>query len=447
MKYFGWIFLFFIMLYILPLNNRPVLSDSEIRHREITCEMLDGNALLPSYRHEAQFHKMPMANWLTIGSFKLFGVNNFSTRLPGALAIGMTALLVALVIQQTMRDEKLAALSATLCMSFSLAVFLSNSDPINAIFTMFASGASGTLFLATQEPKFNRRKFLMIILGGLFTALAFLTGGFYALLFPALAIIPFLICEGRSKELLIITPLYLLFAILPVLPWAFNVAETYPEYWSLQNFKVSPGSAAKWYAYPAVLLTGFFPVIILLPTVLMAGKEAWGRLMRQPLCRFALTAFITAVAALIILRNAAPGMIFAAFPALSLLMGMGIQAYFNNGGHHRSFNWMLNVWGLFLTVSGLIEIAAWYMCDNILLEYARSLPITRLFLINLGVTSVLGGGIVLYSLRGNWRSRLYLYFFSVAILPLAISWCFTGDARLQDEYLHRVFCSVENRNE
>ena len=434
MKYFGWIFLFFIMLYILPLNNRPVLSDSEIRHRETTYEMFAGDTLLPSYMGETQFHKMPMANWLTAGSVKLFGFNNFSTRLPGALAIGITALLVALIVQQTMRDEKLAAISATICMSFSLAVFLSNSDQINAIFTMFVSGASGTLFLATQEQKFNRRKFLMIILGGLFTALA-----------------PFLIFEGRFKELVIITPLYLLFAVLPVLPWAFSVAKIYPEYWrefvSFQNFKASLGSAAKWYVYPAVLLIGFFPVIILLPTVLMAGKEAWGKLMRQPLCRFTLTAFITAIAAVTILRNAAPGIVFAAFPALSLLMGMGIQAYFNNGGHHRSFNWMLNVWGLFLTISGLMEIAAWYMCDNILLEYANSLPITRLFLINLGVTSVLGGGLVLYSLRGNWRSRLYLYFFSVAILPLAISWCFTGDARIQDECLLRVFCNAGNQNQ
>jgi hypothetical protein len=38
------------------------------------------------------------------------------------------------------------------------------------------------------------------------------------------------------------------------------------------------------------------------------------------------------------------------------------------------------------------------------------------------VVSLLGGGTLLYSLRGNWRSRLYLFFFSVAILPLGFSW-------------------------
>ena len=450
MKYFGWIFLFFIMLYILPLNNRPILSDTEIRHRETTCEMFAGDAILPVYGGEVQFHKMPMANWLTIGSYKLFGINRFSNRLPGALAIGITALLVALMIQQTMRDEKLAALSATVCLSFSLALFLSNSDQTMAVFTMFVSGASGALFLATQEQKINRRKFFMIIVSGLFTAAAFLTAGSYAFLFPAAAVILFVISESRIKELFFIAPFYLFFSLLPIVPWAITVESVYPGYWqefvSFSNFTATLGTAANWYAYPAVLLIGFFPVIILLPTVIMAGRESWSRLMRQPLCRFALIAMITAAVAVTALRNAPLGMIFAVFPALSLLISMGIQAYFNNGGHHRSFNWMLNVWGLFLVISGIIEVICWYMSDNILAGYAETLPITRLFLINLGITSLLGGGILLYSLRGNWRSRLYLYFFSIAILPLAISWCFNSEAKIQDPNLRRIFCN-ENQTE
>ena len=50
------------------------------------------------------------------------------------------------------------------------------------------------------------------------------------------------------------------------------------------------------------------------------------------------------------------------------------------------------------------------------------------------------------SMRGNWRSRLYLYFFSIAILPLAISWCFNSEAKIQDPSLRRIFCN-ENQTE
>ena len=56
----------------------------------------------------------PMAYWLTAGSFKLFGQNAFANRLPSALAVGLTALFIALLIQQALRDEKLAALAAML---------------------------------------------------------------------------------------------------------------------------------------------------------------------------------------------------------------------------------------------------------------------------------------------------------------------------------------------
>lgn len=447
MKYFGWIFLFFIMLYILPLNNRPVLTGTENCHRQITCEMMCGNRTVPVYQGELQRDRMPMANWLTLASFKLFGVNRFASRLPATLAIGITALLTALIIQQTLRDEKLAALAATICMSFSLGLFLSNSLPETAIFTMFVSGASGALFLATQEERFNRRKFLILVLSGIFTALAFLTGGSYALIFPLAAIILFLIVEHRTEELLFTIPVYLISAILPVIPWAIAVSGMVPGYWqeffSFSGFRMSLGSGAPYYAYFAAMVLGCFPVIILLPTVIMAGKEAWGRLIRQPLCRFAMTALISSLMLLTLLRNAPAGMIFVAFPALSLLIAMGIQAYFNNGGHHRSFNWMLNVWGLFLLLTGILETVCWFMRDSLIQEYAASLPITRLFLINLGITSIIGGGIILYSLRGNWRSRLYLYFFSVAILPLAISWCFTGDTLIRDNYLRRIFCHAE----
>ena len=122
-------------------------------------------------------------------------------------------------------------------------------------------------------------------------------------------------------------------------------------------------------------------------------------------------------------RSSAPGMVLLTYPASAVLLAMGIQAYFNTGGHHRSFDWMLNVWALFLVITGGIELAWWFLKDNCFAEYFQLLPFTRLFLVNLGISSLIGGGVLLYSLHGNWRSRLYLFFFSIAILPLGISWC------------------------
>jgi hypothetical protein len=116
---------------------------------------------------------------------------------------------------------------------------------------------------------------------------------------------------------------------------------------------------------------------------------------------------------------------------------------------------MLNVWALFLTITGIIEVVLWFMRTNLLHEYFSALPVTNLFLINLGISSIIGGGVILYSLRGNWRSRLYLFFFSIAILPLAISWCFSADVNMPGNDLHDIIrksgitdsCTVITRKE
>lgn len=436
MKYFGWIFLFFIFVYIVPLGSRPMFSPGEFQYAETAREMIfSGSYVTAADSGVFAANQMPLDHWLTVGSFKLFGINSFAARLPSALAVGLTALLIALLIQQSLRDQKLGALSAIIFMTFSITLLTGGTAGSGAVFTVFASASLGTLFLAAQETAFNRRKLLLIIISGISAALTFLSGGLYAVILLLLISLFYLLFNCRFKELLIL-PGWLICAVLVLLPWGFHAAEKIPGFWceifSWQNFKAITGCTGTWYRtllYPAI---GLFPVIVILPTAVMAGKEAWTRMLRQPLCRFALLAFLLPAVYFAALRCLPQGMTLLMFPALSILTAMGIQAYFNRGGHHRTFDWMLNIWGLFLIITGGMEIAVWYFRESLLQEYFTLLPITRLFLINLGVSSLIGGTVLLYSLRGNWRSRLYLFFFSVAILPLGISWCFSSDSRMPE---------------
>ena len=172
MKYFGWIFLFFIILYIVPLASRPMLFPAEFTHAGTTMEMVFNGSGTPLFQGEALPDTPPMAYWLTAGSVKLFGMNNFAVRLPSALAVGITALLIALLIQQNLRNEKLAALSATIYLSFSTVLFSGSMATPFAIFIMTVTGALGTAFLAMQEERFNRRKFFIVCITGIFLPFA-----------------------------------------------------------------------------------------------------------------------------------------------------------------------------------------------------------------------------------------------------------------------------------
>ena len=440
MKYFGWIFLFFIILYIVPLASRPMLFPAEFTHAGTTMEMVFNGSGTPLFQGKALPDTPPMAYWLTAGSVKLFGMNNFAVRLPSALAVGITALLIALLIQQNLRNEKLAALSATIYLSFSTVLFSGSMATPFSIFIMTVTGALGTAFLAMQEERFNRRKFLLAVLSGLSSSAAFLTMGFPGFVLPLLIIAAYIVFSRRYKELLTVIPFFLIAAAAPALPWILQMLlapEIFNEFIAFGNFTSAIGSC-RWYIYALFLLAGLFPVIILLPASLMTGRESWGRLFRQPVCQFSVISIIAPLLFFSAFRHAPAAMALIFFPGLSILVAMGLQAYFNNGGHHRSFDWMLNIWALFLVISGIIETVLWFMRSTILQEYFRFVPLTNLFLINLGITSIIGGGLLLYSLNGNWRSRLYLYFFSVAILPLAISWCIAPHPRMPEKLLRPI---------
>lgn len=442
MKYFGWIFLFFIALYIIPLNNRPMLLD------ELTCaESIREMVISGDYDSVPVFGnpgydpaEPPMFYWLASAGVNLFGFNNFAVRLISALAAGLTALLTALLIQQNLRDEKLAALAATITLSCAGIIFAGAQALPAMLFVMAVTGSLGTIFLALQEVNFNRRKFTLSIIAGLFIALALLTDGLIGIIFPLLVTVPYMLFSRKFKEFFSVLPLFIVSAALSAGAWVASLyflapAEVLDGF--LFTADLCPGEYP-WYSYIAVFFIGAFPVLILLPAALMTGLESWKRLFRQPLCQFSLWTLLLILFWVSAWRSSTPGMVLLTYPASAVLLAMGIQAYFNTGGHHRSFDWMLNVWALFLVITGGIELAWWFLKDNCFTEYFQLLPFTRLFLLNLGISSIIGGGVLLYSLHGNWRSRLYLFFFSIAILPLGISWCIKPQ-RFMPEATFRTF--------
>ena len=420
MKYFGWIFLFFIVMFIIPLASRPMLGPWEFTEALPALEMIQNSSYAAVHNAPVE---PPMFHWITAASYNLFGVNSFAARLPSALAAGLTAAFIALLIRQHLRDEKLAALSATVYISL-LAVFFYGTVVSPVMFTVMAvSGSLGAIFLALQELKFNRRKFLLSVISGLFAALAILSDGIYAMLIPMIIALCYIVISRKWKDLLFITLPFLVCAAAPTLPWALKFFSD-PEL--LNEFFTFKSVSAPWYSYLVVIIIGLFPVWVLIPASLMTGRESWKRLFNQPLCKFACCAAVIPLVYAPAFRNVAPFAMQITFPALAILTALGLQAYFNTGGHHRSFDWMLNLWATLLVITGLAEVTLWFFpefCE----QYFALLPVKPVILLSLGVVSLLGGGTLLYSLHGNWRSRLYLFFFSVAILPLGFSWGIKGN--------------------
>ncbi|MBU1985638.1 MAG: phospholipid carrier-dependent glycosyltransferase, partial [Proteobacteria bacterium] len=97
----------FICIYLLPLGIRPLMEPDETRYGEIPREMISsGNWISPHLNGLRYFEKPPLGYWLNGASILAFGENRFAIRLPSALSVGLSALLIMLLIRQAYpRDE------------------------------------------------------------------------------------------------------------------------------------------------------------------------------------------------------------------------------------------------------------------------------------------------------------------------------------------------------
>lgn len=104
--------LFFLIAYILPLGARDLLVPDETRYAEIPREMIvGGDWVVPHLNGLRYFEKPPLGYWVHAGSILLFGENNFAVRLPSAMAVGLSALLIYLLVCSMCRKVRVCVLA------------------------------------------------------------------------------------------------------------------------------------------------------------------------------------------------------------------------------------------------------------------------------------------------------------------------------------------------
>ncbi|MGH9316325.1 MAG: ArnT family glycosyltransferase, partial [Thermoanaerobaculia bacterium] len=80
------------------LGVRPLISPAEARYGLVAREMLEsGDWVQPRLNHVRFYEKPPLTYWCVAASYRLFGFNEFASRLPSALAYVGTALVTYLL--------------------------------------------------------------------------------------------------------------------------------------------------------------------------------------------------------------------------------------------------------------------------------------------------------------------------------------------------------------
>ena len=187
------------IIYLASCAHPPaLLDDADTVHAEAAREMAESGDWITLHANKIRYlEKAPLMYWSVALSYKLFGVNEFSSRLPIALAT--LALMLATMLLGKFAFGQRAGFYSALCIGTCVGIYLFTRVlwP-DVILTLFITMAFHCFLRAIEEPQRSRFAYGIYFFG----ALAVLTKGLIGAAFPAIIILAYLLITGELRRLL-----------------------------------------------------------------------------------------------------------------------------------------------------------------------------------------------------------------------------------------------------
>jgi 4-amino-4-deoxy-L-arabinose transferase-like glycosyltransferase len=267
-----------IALFFWQLGSYSLFNTTEAKQAEIARQIwLRHDWVTPVYNGDLYFDKPILLHWLIALGFPLFGINEWAVRFPSAVAA--TALILATwLFGRCCANQRTALLAATILAVSPFTIALGRIGQHDMLLTCFMAIALYCWYRGYSTGK--RWSYL-----GFFAslALAVLAKGPLALALAGLTIAIFLTCVGGWQKLIATMPLragILVFTGI-TLPWYILViaangwvfVDQFLVYNNVDRFvSANLNQVGAWYYYLPLLLIGFFPWLMLIPTVLMQAS-------------------------------------------------------------------------------------------------------------------------------------------------------------------------------
>ena len=255
------------------LGSYSLKEPDEGRYAEIPREMVElGNYVVPHLNYVRYFEKPPLFYWLTALSFKAFGVNEWSFRLPNGL-IALLCIVITYLFAARWFSLKVALLSALMLMSCFSFIALAHIVTIDMLFSSLLFIAL-LCFLGFYREK--RPVFLYLFFSA--CALAILAKGPVAMILLGVTVILFLITEKNVSFLKEMADLKgILLFILLAAPWFVAVSVKEKEFFHfffidqhiLRFLTTKHRRSGPLYYFIPVLFGGLFPWSVFLPRALV----------------------------------------------------------------------------------------------------------------------------------------------------------------------------------
>lgn len=217
--YLGLLLLLSYFFFLWRLDSPALYDLDEGGYAEIAREILALNDwIIPHFNFVRLLDKPPLLYWLTAISYKLFGISEFTSRLPAA-ASTIGSMLLCYLIGARVFSKETGFFSALIFATCAGVLILGTGRQLlpDMPFTFFITATFALLIFGSVDPA-KKSRYYWLAWGAM--ALATMTKGFMGIIFPLLAILGYIILRQEANLLKELQWLKggLLFLVL-VLPW------------------------------------------------------------------------------------------------------------------------------------------------------------------------------------------------------------------------------------
>ena len=206
----------FLAVYVGSMFTPGLLDDADSTHAEAAREMVASGDYVTLHINGVRYlEKAPLPYWLVAFSYKVFGVNEFSTRLPMVLSVMLLGVLAFCWGRHAFGER--TGIYAALFVYTCAGVYLFTRVLIPDVLLSLLIALAAYYFLTALEPGAAAWRWYAAYA---MMALGVLTKGLIALVFPGGAALFFLLATGewrRWREFRLLSGFALFFAI--AAPW------------------------------------------------------------------------------------------------------------------------------------------------------------------------------------------------------------------------------------
>lgn len=367
-----WVFLVGGLSLLWQLGSTGLVDETEPLFAEAARQMtVTGDWITPYFNGETRFDKPPLIYWCMAFFYQTLGVNEWSVRLPSALAaialMGMGFYLLRRfgslngVSPDTSPQRWLAATIGSALIGLHPSTIAWARTGVS---DMLLSGCMGLALMtffcgyATTGAQPSRHLSRWYLACYILTALAILTKGPVGIVLPGLIIGCFLLFVGNWRDVLremrfwwgmgIIVAIALPWYVLVFLANGQAFIDAFFGYHNVERFtSVVNRHWAPWYFYFVVVLVGFAPWSVYLPMAI-ARLQFWKPSLWQHQPRtnhlgiFALIWFVVIFGFFTIAVTKLPSYVLPLMPAAAILVALGLSDPLSNGSRPG--------WGIKLSV-------------------------------------------------------------------------------------------------